>query len=77
VARLRGEGPPRAGGKGNSDIHYRFVIDVPQKLSKEQEKAVEELSKALGGDPRAGLFENGSAPHDAASAQGAAKAGES
>jgi len=33
------------------------VIDVPQKLSKEQEKAVEELSKTLDGDPRAGLFE--------------------
>ena len=29
VQRLRGEGPPRAGGKARGDIHYRFVIDVP------------------------------------------------
>ena len=29
VQRLRGEGPPRPGGKGNSDIHYRFVIELP------------------------------------------------
>jgi len=62
VQRLRGEGPPKLGSGGRAgvekgDIHYRFVIDVPQKLSKEQEKAVEELSKTLDGDPRAGLFE--------------------
>ena len=63
VQRLRGEGPPKLGGTGSpparGDIHYRFVIDVPQKLSKEQESAVEELSKALDGNPRAGLFPNG------------------
>ena len=56
VQRLRGEGPPRLDGAGRSDIHYRFVLDVPQKLSREQEKAVEELSKVMNGDPRAGLF---------------------
>src|SRR5271170_5900 len=61
VQRLRGEGPPKLGGKEKGDIHYRFVIDVPQNLSKEQESAIEELSKTLGGDPRAGLFaKNGS-----------------
>jgi molecular chaperone DnaJ len=73
VQRLRGEGPPKLGGSGRGDIHYRFVIDVPDKLSKEQEQAVEALSKALDGNPRAGLFANGAAPQDAASA----KAGES
>jgi molecular chaperone DnaJ len=57
VQRLRGEGPPKLGNASDrGDIHYRFVIDVPQKLSKEQEQAVEELSKTLDGDPRAGLF---------------------
>jgi molecular chaperone DnaJ len=63
VQRLRGEGPPKlgAGDGARGDIHYRFVIDVPDNLSKEQEQAVEALSKTLGGDPRAGLFENGSA----------------
>jgi molecular chaperone DnaJ len=58
VQRLRGEGPPKLGpGAGErGDIHYRFVIDVPENLSKEQEQAVEELSKAMGENPRAGLF---------------------
>jgi molecular chaperone DnaJ len=76
VQRLRGEGPPKLGGTGKGDIHYRFVIDVPQKLSKEQESAVEQLSRTLDGNPRAGLFENGSPPRDAAAARDAAKAGE-
>jgi molecular chaperone DnaJ len=67
VQRLRGEGPPklgsgRTGAPEKGDIHYRFVIDVPDTLSKEQEQAVEALSKATPGDPRAGLFANGAAP---------------
>lgn len=56
VQRLRGEGPPRLGGKGNGDIHYRFVLDVPKDLTKEQRKAVDALSKVMNGNPRAGLF---------------------
>jgi molecular chaperone DnaJ len=88
VQRLRGEGPPKLGGRAGGgagvekgDIHYRFVIDVPRNLSKEQESAIEELSKTLDGDPRAGLFENGAAPagaaHGNASAEeDTAKAGE-
>ncbi|HYB26324.1 MAG TPA: molecular chaperone DnaJ [Solirubrobacteraceae bacterium] len=56
VQRLRGEGPPRAGGKGRGDIRYRFVIDVPDKLSPEQAEAIDRLSKVMNGDPRANLF---------------------
>jgi len=57
VQRLRGEGPPRLGGKGRGDIHYRFVIDVPSSLNSEQEAAVDELERTLnGGDPRSRLF---------------------
>jgi len=56
VQRLRGEGPPRLGGKGRGDIHYRFVIDVPDQLTREQEKAVEQLSEVMNGNPRARLF---------------------
>jgi molecular chaperone DnaJ len=56
VQRLRGEGPPRAGGKGRGDIRYRFVIDVPDKLSPEQDEAIDRLSKAMNGNPRANLF---------------------
>jgi molecular chaperone DnaJ len=56
VQRLRGEGAPRLGGKGNGDIHYRFTIELPTQLSKEQEKAVEQLAKVLDGNPRERLF---------------------
>jgi molecular chaperone DnaJ len=56
VQRIRGEGPPRLSGKGRGDIHYRFVIDVPANLSPEQREAVDQLSKVMNGNPRAGLF---------------------
>ncbi|MGO9973045.1 MAG: molecular chaperone DnaJ [Solirubrobacteraceae bacterium] len=56
VQRLRGEGPPRLGGKGNGDLHYRFVIEVPSKLSPEQLDAVDRLSEVMNGNPRASLF---------------------
>ena len=60
VQRLRGEGPPRLGGKGRGDIHYRFVIDVPGSLSAEQTEAVDKLSEVMNGNPRAKLFSPGS-----------------
>jgi molecular chaperone DnaJ len=56
VQRLRGEGPPKLDGKGRSDIHYRFVIDVPDELTREQEKAVDKLSQVMNGNPRSRLF---------------------
>jgi molecular chaperone DnaJ len=56
LQRLRGEGPPKLGGKSRGDIHYRFTIDMPEKLTSEQEAAVEQLSKVMNGNPRAGLF---------------------
>ena len=78
VQRLRGEGPPKLGGgaPAKGDIHYRFVIDVPDHLSDEQRHAVEELEKSLGSeDPRAGLFGNGSAAASSAEPAGDAPAG--
>jgi molecular chaperone DnaJ len=57
VQRLRGEGPPKLGGKSRGDLHYRFVIDVPATLSEEQSEAVEKLSEVIDGDPRARLFQ--------------------
>jgi molecular chaperone DnaJ len=56
VQRLRGEGPPRLDGRGRADLHYRFVIDVPDQLTREQEKAVEQLSEVMNGNPRSRLF---------------------
>jgi molecular chaperone DnaJ len=56
LQRLRGEGPPKLGSKSRGDIHYRFTIDVPEKLTEEQRAAVDELSKVMNGDPRVRLF---------------------
>jgi molecular chaperone DnaJ len=56
VQRLRGEGPPRLGGRGKGDLHYRFIIDVPATLNAEQSEAVEKLSEVMDDDPRARLF---------------------
>jgi molecular chaperone DnaJ len=79
VQRLRGEGPPKlGGGSDRGDIHYRFVIDVPQELSEKQQQAVDELSKSMGTrNPRAALFENGAEPPTgAAAAKGAGNKGD-
>jgi molecular chaperone DnaJ len=56
IQRLRGEGPPRLGGRGRGDIHYRFQIDVPRSLSREQKRAVDELAEVMDGNPRERLF---------------------
>ena len=56
VQRLRGEGPPRLGGKGRGDIHYRLNVEIPKMLSKEQKQAVDELADVLDANPRSRLF---------------------
>jgi molecular chaperone DnaJ len=62
VQRLRGEGPPRTGGKGRGDIRYRLEIEVPRELSREQSDALDEFAKTLGdADLRAPLLRDASA----------------
>jgi len=61
IQRLRGEGPPVLGGSGRGDIHYRFVIEVPEELSPEQRQAVDDLSKVLNGNPREELLRDAGA----------------
>jgi molecular chaperone DnaJ len=61
VQRLRGEGPPRLGGKGRGDIHYRFVLDVPAALNSEQSAAVDRLSQVMSDNPRARLLDEAAA----------------
>jgi molecular chaperone DnaJ len=57
VQRLRGEGPPKPRGKGHGDIRYRLEIEMPEVLTEEQRKAVDDLAEALNGDdPRADLL---------------------
>ncbi len=59
VQRLRGEGPPKPGAETQKgDIHYRFTIEMPGKLTKAQRQALDDLAKTMNGaDPRARLFE--------------------
>jgi molecular chaperone DnaJ len=56
VQRLRGEGPPKLGGRGRGDIHYRLAIDVPRSLSREQREAVDDLAAVMDGNPREQLL---------------------
>jgi len=53
IQRLRGEGPPRPGGRGRRDIHYRLEVEVPSDLPRAGRRAVDDLAKALNGhNPR-------------------------
>jgi molecular chaperone DnaJ len=53
--------PPTPGGtQDRGDIHYRFTIEVPSKLTEEQQQAVDALSQVMDGNPRARLFEGAS-----------------
>lgn len=59
IQRLRGEGPPRLGGRGRGDIRYRFTIELPRTLTAEQHEAVEQLARVMNGNPRERLFDGG------------------
>ena len=57
IQRLTGEGAPKPRGKGRGDIRYRLEIEVPERLTEEQEEAAEALAEAFNGsDPRADLL---------------------
>jgi molecular chaperone DnaJ len=62
VQRLRGEGPPRPGGRERGDIRYRLEIEVPRELSREQARALEGFAKAMNDhNPREALLRDASA----------------
>jgi molecular chaperone DnaJ len=62
VQRLRGEGPPNAGGRGRGDILYRLEIEMPKGLTTEQRKALEAFADAINDhDPRERLLREASA----------------
>ena len=62
VQRLRGEGPPKPGGKGRGDILYRLEIEVPKDLSSEQEQALGEFAKTMNDrNPRERVLRDASA----------------
>ena len=57
IQRLKGEGAPKPKGRGKGDIRYRLEIEVPAKLTSEQEEAADKLAEAFdGSDPRAELL---------------------
>jgi molecular chaperone DnaJ len=57
IQRLRGEGAPKPRGRGRGDIRYRLEIEMPEKLTAEQEEAAEKLAEAFNGsDPREELL---------------------
>jgi molecular chaperone DnaJ len=51
--RLRGKGAPKKGGHG--DLLATVVVDVPQKLTRDQKRLVQELQQATEESPRRGL----------------------
>jgi molecular chaperone DnaJ len=57
VQRLRGEGPAKLSGSGREDIHYRFRVQIPKSLTKEQSEAFERLNDVMNGNPRADLLD--------------------
>ena len=66
LQRLRGEGPPKLDGTGRGDIHYRFVIDVPETLSDEQREVVDDLARVMNGNPRERVLREAAASTGAA-----------
>jgi molecular chaperone DnaJ len=57
VQRLRGEGPPKIGGRGRGDILYRLEIEIPRDLTRDQKEALGDFAKALNDhDPRERLL---------------------
>ena len=57
VQRLRGEGPAKLSGSGRGDIHYRFRVQIPKSLTKEQREAFDQPAEVMNGNPRAELLD--------------------
>ena len=56
LLRVRGRGAPRLNASGRGDLLARVRVTVPQKLTKAERKALEELQKVSREDPRAEVF---------------------
>ena len=54
--RIRGQGAPKLKGGGKGDLIARLRVSVPQKLTKKEREALEELQKLSREDPREALF---------------------
>ncbi len=59
VMRLRNLGVPRLQGRGRGDVVLTVVVDIPRKLSEDQESLIRQLAEMRGEDvaePGSGLF---------------------
>ncbi|PIY80289.1 MAG: molecular chaperone DnaJ [Candidatus Pacebacteria bacterium CG_4_10_14_0_8_um_filter_42_14] len=45
MVRLRGEGVPHLRGSGKGDLYVRLMVTVPEKLSKQQKRLIQELEQ--------------------------------
>jgi molecular chaperone DnaJ len=66
LQRLKGEGPSKLDGAGRGDIHYRFVIDVPETLTDEQKEIVDDLARVMNGNPRERILREAASNREAA-----------
>ena len=46
MVRLRGKGAPRLRGRGRGDEYVKLVVAVPEKLTKDQKKLIQEMEKS-------------------------------
>ena len=61
VVRVRNQGVPHVRGRGRGDLIVRVVVDIPERLSKEEEQLLRQLADLRGeavasGDHGGGLF---------------------
>jgi molecular chaperone DnaJ len=62
VQRLRGEGPPKAGGASRGDILYRLEVEMPSDLTSDQRKALQAFAETINDrNPRERLLRDASA----------------
>jgi molecular chaperone DnaJ len=71
VQRLRGEGPPKPGGRGRGDIFYKLEIEIPRDLTPDQKAALGEFAHTMNDhDPRERLLREATARQRASAASG-------
>lgn len=46
MVRLQGQGVPRLRQAGKGDLYVRIIVDIPDKLNKQQKKAIEDFVKS-------------------------------
>ena len=45
--RLRGQGMPRVSGRGRGDLYVNVTVEVPTRLSKQQQRLVQQLDDTM------------------------------